>query len=122
MIPMESTKKSPKRTHNPYPPETKSEATTLSNSCLSEYGTRSNAAKHVAGLLDIGCYETVLIWTRGQDIDAGVTPGATTSENEGLKRLRKENAGLRRTEGILKAASAIFAAGLDRPQSKQSPS
>ncbi len=118
MIPMENTKKSSNRTHNPYPPEIKSEAIALFNSCLSECGTKSKAAKHVAGLLGIGCYETVLIWARQQDIDTGITPGVTTAENEELKRLRRENAELKRANGILKAASAFFAAELDRPQSK----
>jgi transposase len=32
-----------------------------------------------------------------------------------LKRLRRENAELRRANEILKAASALFAAELDRP-------
>jgi transposase len=39
----------------------------------------------------------------------------STAESEELKRLRRENAELRRANEILKAASAFFAAELDRP-------
>jgi len=41
-----------------------------------------------------------------------VSPG----ESEELKRLRRENAELKRANDILKAASAFFAAEIDRPQ------
>jgi len=37
----------------------------------------------------------------------------TTEQLEELRRLRKENAELRRTNDILKAASAVFAQELD---------
>lgn len=42
----------------------------------------------------------------------------TSEESAELKRLRRENAGLRRANEILKAASAFFAAELDRPGSR----
>ena len=42
----------------------------------------------------------------------------STVERDELKRLRAENAELRRANDILKAASAIFAAGLDRPRTR----
>jgi len=42
----------------------------------------------------------------------------STVERDELKRLRAENAELRRANEILKAASAIFAAGLDRPRTR----
>jgi transposase len=43
-------------------------------------------------------------------------PGTTGEESAELKRLRRENAELRRANEILKAASAFFPAELDRPQ------
>jgi len=52
---------------------------------------------------------------RQAEVDAGQRPGATTDESAELKRLRRENAELRRANEILKAASAFFAAELDRP-------
>jgi len=48
-------------------------------------------------------------------VDGGVRPGTTTEESDELKRLRRENAELKRANDILKAASAFFAAEIDRP-------
>jgi transposase len=45
-----------------------------------------------------------------------VRTGTTTEENAEIKRLRRENAELRRANEILKVASSFFAAELDRPQ------
>jgi transposase len=42
----------------------------------------------------------------------------TTSEAAEIKRLRAENAELRRANEILKAASAFFAAELDQPSKR----
>jgi len=42
----------------------------------------------------------------------------TSVEHVELKRLKKENAELRRANEILKAASAFFAAELDRPTTR----
>ena len=50
------------------------------------------------------------------EIDDGSRPGVSTEESGELKRLKRENAELKRANGILKAASAFFAAELDRPQ------
>ena len=69
----------------------------------------------VARLLGIGTTETVRKWVRQTEVDAGQRPRATTDESAELKRLRRENAELRRANGILKAASTFFAAELDRP-------
>jgi len=41
--------------------------------------------------------------------------GARRKESAEVKRLKRENAELKRANGILKAASAFFAAELDRP-------
>jgi transposase len=54
-------------------------------------------------------------WVRRFEVDSGRRPGVTTEESVELKRLRRENAELRRANEILKAASAFFAAELDRP-------
>jgi transposase len=54
-------------------------------------------------------------WCKQADIDDGLRAGTTTAESEELKRLRRENAELRRANEILKTASAFFAAAeLDR--------
>jgi hypothetical protein len=49
-------------------------------------------------------------WVRQAQVDAGDRPGTTTEASEEVKRLRRENAELRRANEILKAASAFFPA------------
>jgi len=62
--------------------------------------------------------ETVRKWVRQAEIDGGFRPGVSTEEAAEVKRLKRENAELRRANEILKAASAFFGAELDR-QSKR---
>ncbi len=59
--------------------------------------------------------ETVRAWVRRAEVDAGKRPGVTTQEAEEFKRLKRENAELRRANEILKAAAMFFGAELDRP-------
>ena len=54
--------------------------------------------------------ETVRKWVRRTEVDEGRRPGLSSDERE---RFERENRGLRRANGILKSASAFFAAGLD---------
>jgi transposase len=74
------------------------------------------AMRAVAELLGVGHPETVRTWIRQGEIDDGARPGVSSDESAELKRLRRENAELKRANGILKAASAFFAAEIDRPQ------
>jgi len=64
----------------------------------------------------LGCTaETLRRWVRQMERDQGERPGLTTSERERLKELERENRELRRTNEILRQASAFFAqAELDR--------
>ncbi len=62
--------------------------------------------------------ETVRKWVRRAEIDAGQRPGMTSEEHAEIKRLKRENAELRRANEILKAAAAFFGAELDRPQQR----
>jgi hypothetical protein len=57
-------------------------------------------------------------WAGQAEIDGGLKEGVTSDEREETRRLRREVAEPKRTNGILRAASAFFAAELDRPQSK----
>ena len=78
--------------------------------------TAQQQQSDVGGIGPIGDeYETLRKWVRQAEIDAGQRPGVTSEESAQLKALKKENAELRRANEILKAASAFFAAELDRP-------
>jgi transposase len=73
------------------------------------------AMTKVAQLLGVTTPETVRKWVRQAEVDQGARPGTTSEESAEVKRLKREVAELRRANAILKAASAFFAAELDRP-------
>jgi transposase len=62
--------------------------------------------------------DTLRNWVQRQRVDNGDAPGLTTDERERLRELEREVKELRRANGILKTASAFFAAELDRPSSR----
>jgi transposase len=101
-----------------YPPELRERAVRMVAEISDQHNSEWAAISEVARLLGVGCAETVRKWVRQRQVDAGSRPGTgTTSEEPGeLKRLKRENAELRRANAILKTASAFFAAELDRPQ------
>ena len=71
----------------------------------------------VARQLGVGS-ESLRIWVKQVQIDAGTRAGLTTEEREELKRLRKENFELQRANDILQAAATFFGAELDRRQKR----
>ncbi len=75
------------------------------------YPNQTAAIKAVADKLGIGSAETLRNWIRREQPEV---KAASEAEAENA-RLRRENAELRRANEILKAASAFFAAELDRP-------
>ena len=64
----------------------------------------------------IGCTpQTLRKWVRRVEIDTGRRGGLTSDERDRIKELERENRELRRTNEILRKASAFFAqAELDR--------
>ncbi len=100
---------------SPYPPELRERAVRMVTEVRPNYPNEWSAMKAVAAKLGIKTPETVRTWVRKAEIEAGQRPGVTTAEAEEIKRLKAENAELRRANEILKAASAFFAAELDRP-------
>lgn len=59
-------------------------------------------------------HEALRNWIRQDEADRGERGDRpTTTESEELRRLRRENAELKRANEILKTASAFFAAELD---------
>lgn len=77
--------------------------------------TVNGACRRVGEQLGINP-DTLRNWVKQARIDAGDEPGMTTSERVRLRELEREVRELRRANAILKTASALFAAELDRPQ------
>lgn len=77
-----------------------------------EYPSEWAAITSVSRKLGIN-HETLRIWLRRAQTDAGERAGLTTDEREQLKRLERENRELRRANEILKSAAAFFGAELD---------
>ena len=98
-----------------YPAELKQRAVRMYAEIRADQDTDWAAMARVAVLLGVSTAETVRKWVRQAEVDQGARPGVTSEESAELKRLKRENAELRRANAILKAASAFFAAELDRP-------
>jgi transposase len=99
-----------------YPRELRDRAVRMVSETRADYASEFEAIKAVAQKLGIGSAETLRKWVRRAEVDAGQRPGVTSEERAEIKALKKENAELRRANEILKAASAFFAAELDRPR------
>ena len=98
-----------------YTPEEKAQAVRLVRQMRAERGMDHGCIQRVANQLGYGT-ESVRAWVRQADIDDGDRPGVSTAEVERIKALEQENRELKRTNEILRRASAFFAAELDRPQ------
>ncbi len=80
-----------------------------------ELGAEHGTVKRVAEQLGIGT-ESLRSWVRQADVDDGAKPGLSREDADKIKRLEQENRELKRTNEILRKASAYFAqAELDRP-------
>jgi transposase len=98
-----------------YPDDVKQQTIELFNSMRKDYKSASATAKAVCEMTSIRSFETILRWTRQERIDSGVSAGLTTADLEEMRKLKRRIKELERANGILKAASAFFAAELDRP-------
>jgi transposase len=92
-----------------YPPELRERAVRMVAEVRPEYPSDWPAICAVASRLGIGSAETLRKWVRQAEVDAGQRPGVSSEESAEIKRLKRENAELRRANEILKAASAFFA-------------
>jgi transposase len=106
-------RKSPK-----FSPEVQERAVRMVFDDKDQYPTQWAAIESIAG--KIGCTaEALRKWVRQGERDSDVRPGATTAEQQRIKDLEREVRELRKTNEILKLASAYFAqAELDRRHSK----
>jgi len=101
--------------NNRYSPELRARAVRMFQESRDNYPSDTATVNRIAELLGVGSGAAVLRWVRRAQVDAGQRPGVTSEESVELKRLKTENAELRRANAILKAASAFFAAEYDRP-------
>lgn len=98
-----------------YPRELRERAVRMVSESKVDYPSEFEAIRSIAGKLGIGSPETLRKWVRQAEVDEGSRPGRTSEEIAEIRALKKEVAELRRANEILKAASAFFAAELDRP-------
>ena len=97
-----------------YSPEVRERAVRMVRDQTAEHPSQWAAIEALAPKL--GCTsETLRRWVRRAERDAGRRPGLTSDERQRLKELERENRELKRTNEILRKASAFFAqAELDR--------
>ncbi len=97
-----------------YSPEMRERAIRLVQEQGAEHASQWAAIGSIASKL--GCTaETLRKWVRQAERDAGQRGGLTTDERQRFKELERENRELKRTNEILRKASAYFAqAELDR--------
>jgi len=96
-----------------YSPEMRERALRMLAEARPSHPNMMSAVRHVAGLLGMSP-ETLRLWQRRYEVDAGAKPRVTTEAAERIKQLEKENAELRKANEILKAASVFFAKELGR--------
>lgn len=101
----------------PYPPEVRERAVRMVFEHQDEYSSQWKAIESISAKLSIN-HETLRIWVRRAETDAGKRAGLTTDERSELKELQREVKELRRANEILKSAAAFFGAELDRRQPK----
>ncbi|KVM10140.1 transposase [Burkholderia ubonensis] len=97
-----------------FSPEVRERAVRLVREQRSEHPSMWAAVESIAPM--IGCTpQTLLDWVKRDEVGRGERDGVSTAERERIKVLEREVKELRRTNEILKLASAFFAqAELDR--------
>ena len=100
-----------------YPAEVRERAVRMVFDHRHEYPSQWKAIESISKKLSIN-HETLRIWVRRAEVDAGQRPGLTSDERVRMRELERENRELRRANEILKAAASFFARELD-PQSRK---
>ena len=93
----------------PFSPEVRERAVRLVQEQQGSHETQWAAIRSIAD--KIGCSpETLRLWLRRTERDAGQRPSVKTDERERVLALERENRELKRANDILRKASAFFAA------------
>ncbi|KMM45579.1 transposase [Cellulomonas sp. A375-1] len=100
-----------------YPDELRERAIRMAVDLRRDPATRKGALARVGQQLGVNA-ETLRNWVTQAEVDAGERPGTTTSDAQRLAELEREVRELRRSNAILRSASAFFAAELDRPSTR----
>ena len=100
-----------------YPQELRDRAVRMVFEIRQQTGGQPAAIVRVANQLGVH-REALRNWVRQAEVDAGQRPGVPTVEQQRIAELEREVRELRRANEILKAASAFFAAELDRPRTR----
>ena len=95
-----------------YPDELRERAIRLVQETRSEDPNDRSVISRVARQLGVHA-DSLRAWVRQADTDVGRRPGTTTAESQRIRELEREVKELRRTNEILKAASAFFAQEAD---------
>ena len=95
-----------------YPEEVRERAVRLVLEHAGEHASQWAAIESIASKCGM-TPETLRMWVRRAEVDAGQRPGLTTEERKRLQELERENRELRRANEILKTAAAFFARELD---------
>jgi len=94
-----------------YPPELRERAVRMVVEHQDEHPSQWAAICSIAAKFGIS-HETLRHWVRRAEVDEGSRPGLTSDERERLKSLEREVRELRRTNEILRTASAFFGASM----------
>jgi transposase len=100
-----------------YPQELRDRAVRMVFEIRQQTGGQPSAIVRVAEQLGVH-REALRNWVRQAEVDVGQRPGVPTVEQQRIAELEREVRELRRANEILKAASAFFAAELDRPRTR----
>ncbi|OJV81704.1 MAG: transposase [Cellulomonas sp. 73-92] len=91
-----------------YPDELRERAIRMTVDMRRDPVTRKGALSRVAEQLGINP-ETLRNWVTQAEVDAGDRPGTSTADAARIAELERENLELRRSNAILRSASAFFA-------------
>ncbi len=97
-----------------YPDELRERAVRMVIDAKRDPATRTSACTRIGVQLGINA-ETLRGWVTQREVDEGRRAGLSSPDAGRIVELEREVRELRRANGILRSASAFFAAELDRP-------